>query len=309
MFCAGIVPTACGAPPTTVTDIDCVADPPAARAVTATEVLPALTGVIVTSVPLTPTVTIPVLPDSASIVKPPGANALATSTVTGDPLAERETGATVPTALGGLAATVTRTRCSAEPLAFSAVTNTKVLPAPTGVIVTTVPATLTVTTRVSTARTLKLSPAPVKALATFTSPVDPPADSESAASVPTARGAPGPTTETWARCRAWPLAFSAVTVSVVLPGPTGVTVTTVPLTDAVATCASPVWAVIVSPAPLNAAATSTSTEEPPTVRGIESSVPTASGAEDATVTETVWVAEPLPSRAVTTTDVSPSATG
>ena len=50
-----------------------------------------------------------------------------------------ETAASVPTALGGPAATVTAIRWVAEPLSFVAVTNTRVLPAPTGVIVTTVP--------------------------------------------------------------------------------------------------------------------------------------------------------------------------
>ena len=114
---------------------------------TSTEVFPDATGVSVTTLPFTVAVTTPVLRDRASIGTPAGVKAAATSTSTAAPPAVRETGASVPTAFGAAAATLTAIERGTDPLALRAVTSTEVFPDATGVSVTTLPFTVAVTTR------------------------------------------------------------------------------------------------------------------------------------------------------------------
>ena len=91
-----------------------------------------------------------------------GVKSSRTSISTAAPPTERETGAGVPTASGAVAATITVIVSVADPLALRAVISTEVPPGSTGVMVTTLPSTSTVTTPVSRERASTGRPAGVK---------------------------------------------------------------------------------------------------------------------------------------------------
>ena len=288
-----------------------IARPPPFSAVTWSVVVPAPTGVTVTRVPSTVAVATSDVPVTAAIVSSDPENAPATSTSAGESPTVREIGSSVPTALGACGTTVTATVCVAELLPLRAVTTTEVLPGATGRNLTSFPCTVTVTTPVSLDRASKVKPAGVKSEVKSTTPssvTSVRATNRSGEIVPTAWGA-DETTVTANVCVADSPAARAVTVTEVLPAPTGVIATTVPLTPTVTISVFSELASTAKPAGVKALRTSTATADPVSDMETAASVPTARGARDATVTRKAWLAKPPMLRALTMMDVDPAARG
>ena len=307
------VPTACGAAAATFIEIERVADPLALRAVTSTEVFPGPTAVRVTTLPFRVAATIPELRDRASTGTPAGVKACATSTSTVAPPTDSETGANVPTARGAAAPTVTRIVCLVDPPALCAVTSTEVLPAATGVRVSDGPSpTDTATTPSFRDRAVTSKPGGEKAFRSSTTSGGAPIVSDTGRMVPEALG--GPTTSTW-RCREPdPKLFEAVTSIVVLPAPTGVTLSAVSAgVDTVATPGFSERASMRKPRGVKAAPTSTKAgpDAVPSIKG--ASVPAGVGAvawfSPTTTTGILRVALPAALCAVIVIAVVPAATG
>ena len=234
--------------------------------------------------------------------------AAATSTFTAAPPTVKETGASVPTAFGAAAATFTEIERVADPLALRAVKSTEALPGPTGVRVTTLPFTSAATTPVLRERASTGTPAGVKACARSTSTAAPPADRETGANVPTARGAAAATVTRIVRL-VDPLALCAVTSTEVLPDATGIRVSDGPSpTDAVTTRSLRDRAVTWKPAGEKAFRRSTTSGGAPMVSDTGRMVPEALGGP---TTSTWSCREPVPKlfEAVTSIVVLPAPAG
>ena len=125
---------------------------------------------------------------------------------------------------------------SASPPPFCAVTVTVVIPTATGVTVTTDPDTVTVATPGFDETAEYISRSPENASSTCTGCGDCPFTKVTSSRRPTRRGASrrGFRTVTENSCCALLVPLVAVTVTLVIPGATGVTVTTDPETETVA---------------------------------------------------------------------------
>ena len=206
--------------------------------------------------------------------------------------------------------TVTENSCVTVPALFVATTITVVVPADTGVTLTTDPDTVTDATPEFVETAVNCRYSPEKAPATSTSCGGCPTSSSRSARLPTACGASGFRTVTSNVCIAVPALFVAVTVTVVVPTDTGVTVTTDPDTVSNAWPGFDETAVKTSASPVKTFATSTSCGGCPSTSVMSSRLPTACGAFGfRTFTSNVCIAWPRSFRAVTVTVVMPTDNG
>ena len=156
-------------------------------------------------------------------------NARATSTSCGGCPTSSSRSARLPTACGAPGfRTVTENSCVTVPALFVATTITVVVPADTGVTLTTDPDTVTDATPEFVETAVNCRYSPEKAPATSTSCGGCPSTSVRSSRLPTACGAFGFRTVTSNVCVAWPSEFRAVTVTVVIPTDNGLTLTTDP---------------------------------------------------------------------------------
>ena len=300
----------------TVTANRCSARPAVLDAATTTSVRPSTTGdtTISDSPSSMAASATPASSDRASKRRAVPRNAAAISTRRGLPPATSVIGGSVPTASGATSSTVTTNRWNASPSGLYARTVTVVLPALSGDTASRAPPsadieTAVVATSTSDEEASNASPVPLKAGTRSTSSASPPTCRRASGRLPTAAGGAS-RTRTSKVCDAEPSLFEAVTVTVTLPAPRGVTTTLSPRrTTASATSGAEDEAPYLSDVPEKASVKSTRRGRSSRRISRSGNCSRTAGAWSRTVARKLAWAEPLAFDAVTVTSVAPTETG